>query len=668
MKCPRCLSNLEAVLLGGSLIIDRCSRCEGVWLDQGEISFLMTDKKALETYSKEGLSRANNTLEKCPRCQDACLRSGFIPGFKYEVDECPKCKGLWLDGHEFKKLNQSHSIQSKSPPPLAKKKVVLRSLPSLGVSSLIVLGTLYTLLFTVTVFLVEAGFVTEKGGIGIVLGFVTFQFVLSPILMDWSLSLFGSLDWIEASQLPPHLQTFFKKVCEQYQIPEPQVGLIGDGTPQAFTYGRTPRSARLVLSRGLIEILTPEELEAVVAHELGHVYHWDFLWMTLAQVVPILLYQLYRIASRNRRSGGNQNKGKSQLMVAALVAYVAYWISQWIVLLLSRVREYWADRFSVDVTRNPKALVSALSKVAYGLVASDQKSQVPDGNENRKSLSAVQSFGILNINQSKGVALYAVQGLGEKAQDIKDIMQWDLWNPWASYYEFQSTHPLIAKRILAISNQALHMGLEPPVIFDEKKPENYWDDFFADLVIVFLPFIVGSAFVMIRYLLPGDIADSTQRLLLGVPFLVGCGVGGLIKTFKSFPSGPFVDSVIISLLKKIKVSPVSSYPVRLKGTVMGRGKAGNIFSEDMVFRDETGMIFLDFQHGLSNFYFALFKWDEFKEKEVVIEGWYRRAPIPYIELKNIESKSSRAVSYSYYYRLLGWIFICLLGFGIQIWM
>jgi heat shock protein HtpX len=145
--------------------------------------------------------------------------------------------------------------------------------------------------------------------------------------------------------------------------------------------------------------------------------------MTLAQVVPLLLYQLYRIASRNRRSGGNQNKGKSQLMVAALVAYVAYWISQWIVLLLSRVREYWADRFSVDVTRNPKALVSALSKVAYGLVASDQKSQVPDGNENRKSLSAVQSFGILNINQSKGVALYAVQGLGEKAQDIKDIMQ-----------------------------------------------------------------------------------------------------------------------------------------------------------------------------------------------------------------------------------------------------
>ncbi|NBT58457.1 hypothetical protein EBT16_06710, partial [bacterium] len=70
----------------------------------GELSFLITDKKSLEPYLKEGLVRKSDTQEKCPRCEHIPLKSGFLPGFNYEVDECPSCKGLWLDAHEFKKI------------------------------------------------------------------------------------------------------------------------------------------------------------------------------------------------------------------------------------------------------------------------------------------------------------------------------------------------------------------------------------------------------------------------------------------------------------------------------------------------------------------------------------------------------------------------------------
>lgn len=641
---------MESVVIHGSLIIDRCQKCAGVWLDEGELAFVVGSSKTVELYLEQGLQRKSNTLEKCPRCTDTCLTSGFFIEFKHQVEECPKCKGLWFDGHEFEKIQQLNSSRVKlHPPPLPeKRKVVLSRLPSLGGSSFLVMGTLYSLLFATVVFFVEAEIFSAKIGFLSIVFFVCFQFLLGPILMDWSLSLFGSLDWISIHELPAHLKIFISNVCEKNKIPIPKTGLIRDSSPQAFTFGRTPSSARLVLSRGMIELLTPEELESVVAHELGHIYHWDFVWMTLAQMVPLLLYQVYRACAR-------RSKGKDKLFVAGLIAYCAYWVSQWLVLYLSRVREYWADQFSVETTRDPNSLVTALSKIAYGLVHSENRKPIPSGgNGGAPNFGDFQAFGILNINQSKGMTLYASQGLEEQASNIKESMQWDLWNPWATYYELQSTHPLVAKRILAISHQALHMGLSPSIIFDNQKPENYWDDFFSDLFIALLPFILGLGFVAISQF-SGTLAPGNPRVWSGVvAFLFGVGAGGVIKTVWSFPKGPFIDSAIASLLKKIKVSPVTSYPVRLKGTVIGRGLAGNIFSEDMVLRDQTGIIFLDFQHGLSNIYFSFFKLEEFIGQEVIIEGWYRRAPLPYIELKNIHTQHGTSTSFSFYYRILGW--------------
>ncbi len=112
------------------------------------------------------------------------------------------------------------------------------------------------------------------------------------------------------------------------------------------------------------------------------------------------------------------------------------------------------------------------------------------------------------------------------------------------------------------------------------------------------------------------------------------------------------------------MSPVQSYPVVVRGRIIGRGESGNVFSEDMILQDKSGIIFLDFQHGLSNWYFALFKWDKFKGQDVEIEGWYRRAPVPYIELKSIRSNTTSSTSLSFYYKLLGW---CLLiGLGVVI--
>ena len=88
-------------------------------------------------------------------------------------------------------------------------------------------------------------------------------------------------------------------MCQERNIPRPRFGVIDDGNPNAFTFGHYPGNARLVVTRGLLQMLDPQEVQAVVGHEMGHIAHWDFVVMTIAAVVPLVMYTLW-IATRGR--------------------------------------------------------------------------------------------------------------------------------------------------------------------------------------------------------------------------------------------------------------------------------------------------------------------------------------------------------------------------------
>ena len=148
----------------------------------------------------------------------------------------------------------------------------------------------------------------------------------------------------------------------------PWFGLIHDGAPNAFTYGHHPSNMRIVITQGILDLLEPEEVEGVVAHEIGHGKNWDMLLMTVVQLVPLLLYFLYRTALQ---AGGRGKDGGYRIAVA-VGAYVLYIASEYVVLWFSRCREYYADRFAGNVTGNPSALASALVKIGYGLAARGQ--------------------------------------------------------------------------------------------------------------------------------------------------------------------------------------------------------------------------------------------------------------------------------------------------------
>ena len=666
MRCLKCFSPMEEILTRKGVLIDVCSSCKGVWLDQGELNFFAKNKKILNHYELNGLESACGTGHKCPRCRSR-MRVGRIPGFPHQIEECLSCRGLFFDAHEFKKfqaavefktLRRDRSISLKQDsrpkpgvPPLFK-------MPSLVFQTGLVCFGLYGFLFALIVFLMETMKLSILSGSAVFLAIIAVQFYFSPILIDWQLKLFGSLDWIPTDRLPPAFKKSLLRLCSQNRIPVPRVGIIRDGSPQAYTYGRTPYSARVVFSKGMFELLDEEELEAVLAHELGHIKHWDFVVMTVIKAVPLLLYIIYRNIKAALSKGGD-SKSKAPLGAALVVSYAAYLVSEYLVLFVSRVREYYADKFSCFSTQKPNKLLTALVKISYGLLSSHTASSDEKGSHEDK-VKGVEALGIMSVSRSKQLAL-ASQGREDhfNPEVIQDIMRWDLWSPWAFYYELHSTHPLTAKRINAIASHAFALKKQPWILFRREKPESYWDDFFRDLLVLFLPYILGLAGLSLCLWITGrgygDLSglgkdNIPQALKFGAVFVFCLSFGGLIRLLNVYPPGRFSLCSVSSLLKLIKVSPVRSYPVTLKGRILGRGEAGNIFSEDFVLQDQTGLLYLNHEPFGLNILFALFRYKRFQGKEVMVTGWYRRSPSPYLEVRDIRSADTKSRAYTFYYK------------------
>lgn len=683
MKCLECASLMEEVLTKKGVLIDVCSSCKGVWMDQGELIFFARDKKKIRQYEIKGLEKTKQIDSSCSRCESE-MQSGYLPGFSYQVEECLSCKGIFFSAGEFKKLQNSKNFQSVWKDNFSslnrgktqKKTSPIRiKLPSLSFAMGCTCFSLYGILIAVFVFIMEMTNISPAVGSLVLLGFILLQFYFSPIILDMQLRFLGSMVWRDLQELPSHFQKSILKLCKENNLPLPRIGIILDQSPQAYTYGRTPHSARLIFSVGIFELLDEEEVESVLAHELGHIKHWDFLIMTLVTVVPIILYNIYKMVkeslsqtSASRSKGANQGKGV--LVAIMVVTYVAYLITEYLVLFISRIREYYADRFSCFSTKKPHKLLTALVRISYGLTAlrplgSTQKTSDTSNTKN------FQALNIMNKSGSKELVLshQMEQQEGLNLDSIKEAMKWDLWNPWAFYYELNSTHPLTAKRIQAISAHTIAMGQRPHFLFDKEKPESYWDDFFMDWIILSLPYILGFGFLLTwgishfvyDYNFVKQVSGSTN---LGVflSFIFCFSLGALIRTKQAYPGeGPFSYSVA-SLLKLVKVSPVRSYYVVMKGYILGRGDAGNVFSEDLILKDKTGIIFLNHEPFGLNILFALFRYKKFKGKEVVIKGWYRRAPSPYIEVESVKAKDAKSRTYTYNYK----IGLCFLGLLIPV--
>jgi heat shock protein HtpX len=161
-------------------------------------------------------------------------------------------------------------------------------------------------------------------------------------------------------QEAPGLHAMIERLCIQADLPKPRIAVADTHVPNAFACGRSQKSATVCATTGIMSVLSPSELEGVMAHELTHVKNRDVLIMTIASFFA-------SIASIILQFGfffGGDDDDNPSILVVLLVSFVVYIVSFFLMLALSRYREFAADRGAAIITGRPSALASALVKIS----------------------------------------------------------------------------------------------------------------------------------------------------------------------------------------------------------------------------------------------------------------------------------------------------------------
>jgi Zn-dependent protease with chaperone function len=601
---------------------------------------------------------------------------------KLILSENPQVRS-WAETARPASRSQTAASEPKSFPKAGRAALTGVKLGMAGVGGSLTLasGVTITLLFAM-VFALSLSLIlisdSENPGQGLVIAIVltlvfnAIAFFVSPMIMDIVQSSVYQTRWVdikEVEALSPESASIIRQVCQKKQLKTPRLGIINDQNPTAFTYGSLPNSARLVVSQGLFTYLDDDEVATVYAHELGHIVHWDFAVMTIASTLVQICYLIY---SATRRMGrGGSSKAKDTLQTASLVAYIFYLIGTYLVLYLSRTREYFADHFAAETTGNPNGLSRALVKIAYGIVEEGSRSQEPS-----RLIEGTRALGIYDPKAATSTG--TAYRIAANPQKIGSIFLWDIFNPWGWWMELNSTHPLTGKRVRALSTYAEQLGI--PTEFDMGRvigegknlsKSKLYGNFLLDIVLYgaeSLGFFGGLVFGVV-------VGIKTQHLGLfaAAPF-IGLGVGMLIKTLVMFPDYlKAVDTDILTLMSDPYASPLRGQPAKLTGKLIGRGDAGYQFGSDLKLQDPSGMLYLRYASrfgSIGNFLFGMNRVKSLIGQQVITLGWFRRGISPWMDLIRLEGENGTIVnSYHRFWSLvmgsgsviLGIVLIALLG-------
>ncbi|MCJ7741284.1 MAG: zinc metalloprotease HtpX [Methanoregula sp.] len=161
----------------------------------------------------------------------------------------------------------------------------------------------------------------------------------------------------------PELHRTVEKLCKEADLPLPKIAIMQSPVPNAFATGRSPKHAVVACTDSIMRLLNNDELEAVLAHELAHVKNRDILAMTIASFIAMIASMIMQSFFFSAMLGGRNREGGGGAIIW-IVSIIVYAVSTLLILALSRYREFAADRGSALITKKPKALISALSKIS----------------------------------------------------------------------------------------------------------------------------------------------------------------------------------------------------------------------------------------------------------------------------------------------------------------
>jgi heat shock protein HtpX len=245
--------------------------------------------------------------------------------------------------------------------------------------TIFLLGALYVFFFAL---LLQSG--ASIGVLVVVLGaFAFIQYFTSD-----KIALASSGAKVVTPEQAPDLHAMVDRLCAMSDLPKPRVAVIPTDVPNAFATGRSPKRSVVAVTEGLWKRLDPPEIEGVLAHELAHIANRDVAVMTFASFFS-------NVASLLVWFGGGLGRNREGPPIW-LIALVVYFVSYFLILALSRYREFAADRGAALVTGAPENLMSALQKIASDITRIPQR--------DLRQLEQLNAFYIIPTNVKRSAA------------------------------------------------------------------------------------------------------------------------------------------------------------------------------------------------------------------------------------------------------------------------
>ncbi len=302
--------------------------------------------------------------------------------------------------------------------------------------TLAIIISLSTLVFAVVLTLLSSFDLITLGIL--VVAFNIIQWLISPYIID---ALYRTREIPESEN--PKLHATIEDLSKKSRIKKPKLMLAQIPIPNAFAYGSPIAGNRVAVTGGLLKTLEPEEVEAVVGHELGHLRHRDVQIMMFVSLLPALFYYLgFSLLLSSRYSKQGNDSGGAALGFG----FMAFsWILNMFILYLSRLREYYADRHSASIVEDgPRKLSEGLAKIV------NASKNMRRTRNDTQHLNAFKALFIADPDRAEtdSVAIATMSSSSEQklVQEIlsKKVTTVD------KIIEIFSTHPNIVKRLRAL--------------------------------------------------------------------------------------------------------------------------------------------------------------------------------------------------------------------------
>ena len=480
------------------------------------------------------------------------------------------------------------------------------------------------------------------------LGFLGLTAIASPWLWDIWLRLTADRHPFSLNALRPRsaeAATVISQRCRQRRWPIPKLWKLSTDQPLIFSYGWLPRTARLVISEGVLTQLEDEEVATLVAYEMSQ---WKRVNWPILSTIGLVLQVFHQGYWRLSLWGNRQSKWLNLAAgFFATLSYVVFWLLQIPGLWISRVRTYYGDRTTCEITGNPNGLIRALAKLSFGLAQSiEQQGYTP---------AIIESAGLL-MPVAPDLARYQLYG----NFSLGALYGWDSLNPVRGWMSLPDTHPPLGDRITLLSAYAQHWKLDTeinlPVASNgerRKRKKGLSKQDWLRLLSQGTPYfgLVFGLMLGILLLGIGAIAHQLEWPVLDwmhkdtglfwCCIFLSTGVGIILRINRFFPDLSFdipPSQDWPHRLTEPELLPVESIPTQLSGTLIGRPGLANWLGQDLLLKTSDGLLKLHFFSAIGpmgNFFRLGERPAVPLGKPVQLLGWFRRGTRPWIDIDRI---------------------------------